>query len=255
VDDAAVSALEEVVGDLGSLLVEMQKFRAARAPDAQALRRACLGLGDRARRAHRHGTLDPAVAADLGADAAVARSGLQSWLAALRSSPPYTAAVAALAAGDDARLRAALVTLFEGAVSAPRPATLFHAVAWQRRGRPRPAAEIADDLVRLRTEGLAGDGDPGAPGVDPALPGVVFSVAPPPGQPIYLAIGGGRPDWVLALPDGNVVVPGARLQVECTVVLADPGDPDLDEWTMDPVALRDGLERTLAARGLPVSRR
>jgi len=249
-----VIALEEAVGDLGSLLVQLDKFRAARAPDAEALRRACLALGDRARRAHRHGTLDPVLAASLAADAVAARTALQGWLAALRSSPPYTAAVTALAAGDDARLRASLVALFEGVASAPRPATVFHAVTWQRRGRPRPVAEIADDLVRLRAEGLPGDGDPGAPGVDPALPGVTFSIAPPPGQPIYLTIRGGRPDWVLVLPDGDVVVPGARVHVEATVVLADPADADLDEWTMDPVALRDALEGALVARGLPVRR-
>jgi hypothetical protein len=50
-------------------------------------------------------------------------------------------------------------------------------------------------------------------------------------------------------------VPGVRVRLPFTVVLADPATADLDEWAMDPVTLRDDLAAALAARGLPVARR
>jgi hypothetical protein len=251
VDDAVV-ALEEAIADLGTLLVEMDKFRARATSDATALRAACLAIGDRARHAHRHGTLDDALARPLAAEAADARARLVGWLAAIRASAAYARAVDALAGGDSTALRSALPALFDGVAVVAPPAVLFHPVPWQRRGRPRPAGEIADELERWRAEGLPGERDPGAPGVDPALPGVVLQPAPPVGAPVYVAVSGNaRPPWVLELAgSGDLVVPGERWRTAFAVALALPED-DLDAWVLDPLAFRSELEAALAARGLP----
>ena len=102
-DDDVVSALEAAIADLGTLLVQMDKFRAADAGEARDLRMVCHAIGDRARRAHKHGALDVALAHELHADAAAARIALERWLAAVRASPAHRTAVAALAAAITAR--------------------------------------------------------------------------------------------------------------------------------------------------------
>lgn len=249
-----VAALEQAIADLGELLVQMDKFRARHGDEARAIRTACLAIGDRARRAHRHGTLDPGLARELAADTAAARTALAGWLAAVRAADPYRAAVRAFAAGEALALAAALARVFDDVRVEPPPAVLHHPVAWQRRGRPRPAGELAEELARLRADGLAGDGDPSAPGVDPELPGVRLEATPPPGAPVHLALRASvLPDRVLVLgASGEVVVPGARLHVPFTVGLARPDDEDLDGWALDPVAFRRDLAAALTARGIPI---
>ena len=253
-DDDVITALEEAIADLGTLLVQMDKFRAARAEDARALRAAALAIGDRARRAHRHGRLDAPLAHELAADVAAARAALDAWLTGVRTSPGYRAAAEAMRRGDCERLRTALPALYDGVEAAQPPAALFHSVVWQRRGRPRPAAEIAAELLRQRDEGFPGHGDPDAPGVEPELPGVPLHTAAPPGEPIVLVVrGSARPPWVLALAaSGDVVVPGSRAHLAFTVALADPADEELDEWTLDPAAYRRDLALALDAVGLPI---
>src|SRR6185369_7788880 len=103
----------------------MDKFRAGAAGDARDLRTACHAIGDRARRAHKHGALDVALAREIHGDAAAARAALEAWLAGVRSSPAHRTAVAALAAGDDAALRAALPALFAGVEDVAPPPALF----------------------------------------------------------------------------------------------------------------------------------
>jgi hypothetical protein len=251
VDDDVVNALEHAIADLGSLLVQLDKLRVD--DEALGLRAACLAIGDRARRAHRRGTLDAGLATELRADAGAARAALEAWLDARRASSLYRRAAAALADGDDDTLRDALPALFAGvSVRSPSPA-LFHPVPWQRRGRPRPATEIADELAAWHADGIPGDGDPASPGVDPALPGVLLQTAPPDGAPAYLAIPPGAAPWVLSLDaTGDVVAPGERRRLPFTVVLAGVDD-DLDAWTLNPVAFRREIAAALAARGLATS--
>lgn len=253
-DDDVITALEEAIADLGGLLVQMDKFRAVHTVDARALRTVCLAIGDRARRAHRHGQLDPALARELSGDAGAARVALTAWLAGVRASKPYQDAVAALARADDRPLQDALLALYDGVAVVAPPEALFHPVAWQRRGRPRPADEVARELVRLRQVGFPGDRDPDAPGVDPSLPGIVLLSLPPSGAPIYLAVrGSARPPWVLALAaTGDLVAPGAQVVLQFSAVLADPEDADLDAWALDPVAHRSALEIALRAHGVPI---
>jgi len=256
VDDDVVSALEAAIADLGTLLVQVDKFRAGAAADARNLRAACHAIGDRARRAHKHGALDVGLAQELYGDAAGARVALERWLAGVRGSPAHRTAVTALAAGDDVALRAALPALFAGVEDVTPPAALFHPVGWQHRGRPLPADAIAAELVRLRIEGLAGDDDVAAPGVDPGLPGATVSATPPLGAPVYVVLrDAARPAWALRLvATGDFVVPGARLVAPFTVGLASPDDEDLDEWTLDPAGYRDALSAAITRRGLPVDR-
>lgn len=252
-DENTVSTLETTIADLGTLMVQLDKFRAGGADDARALRAACLAIGDRARRGHRRGSLDDDLARELLADAEAARGSLSTWLAGIRDSAPYRTAAAALADGDDAVLRASLAELYQDVDVAPAPDPLFHQVAWQRRGRPRPAADVARDLARLHVEGLPGDGDPEAPGVDPALPGALFHRTPPLGAPVFLVLrGDARPPWVLALRTGDVVVPGAIVRVPFAVGMADPDAEDLDGWIQDPAGFRDELLAALAAEGVPL---
>jgi hypothetical protein len=251
VDDVVVNALEHAIAELGTLLVQLDKFR----PDAEgrALRTACLAIGDRARRAHRHGVLDATLGAELSADADAARAALSGWLDGVRLSARYRAAAAALAAGEMEAVREALPMLFAGvSVLAPPPA-LFHPVAWQRRGRPRPATEIADEIAGWSTDGIPGDGDVTSPGVDPGLPGVVLHPSPPDGAPVHLAIAAGAPPWVLSLDaTGDAVAPGARRRLPFTVVLADPDD-ELDAWTLDPAGFHRELAAALRTRGIPIA--
>ena len=253
-DDGGIDALEAAIAGLGVYLVQMDKFRAARESQAGALRVACLAIGDRARRAHRHGRLDGPLVRELAEDVAAAAASLCAWLFAVRGSPAHRAAVAALRVGDDTALRALLPDLFAGVAVVEPPPALFHSVAWQRRGRPRPAQELADTLARLREEGIVGDGDAEAPGVDPDLPGVLLHQAPPPGAPIYLTLrGAARPTWVLLLSEsGDVVVPGVCTRLRFSVGLADAEDEELDAWALDPAAYRGELEAALRRAGLPV---
>jgi len=257
VDDDVVSALEESIADLGTLLVQMDKFRAAEAADARALRTACLGIGDRARRAHRHGMLDAALASEIGADAGTARAALERWLADVRTSPVYRRAVEAFDGGDSDGLGASLGELYAGAVVTDPPPVLFHPVAWQRRGRPRPAMDVADELARLRDDGLPSESDVATAGVDPALPGVILQPARPPGAPIYVTLRhDARPSWVLALSaSGDLIVPGARFHTPFAVGLAEVDEDELDAWTLDPATYRRELAAALVARAVPIDDR
>jgi len=253
VDDDAVTALEVAIADLGTFLVQMDKFRAGETDEARALRAAALAAGDRARRAHRHGALDATLAHELAVDVAATHAALAAWLGTVRASTAYRRAVDALGRGDDPALRASVPELFAGVRVVDPPAALFHPVTWQRRGRPLLAADVVTGIVRLRDDGLPSEHDETTAGVDPDLPGVMLQVAPPLGAPVYLVFrDAARPAWVVELPSGDVVVPGSSLRAPFTVGLADPDDDELDGWTLDPTTYRRELTTALLARDLAI---
>ena len=254
-DDTTANTLEHAIADLGGLLVQMDKFRARHAPAAVALRVTCLGVGDRARRAHRHGTLDPALAATLLHEATTARADLQAWLGTVRRGPTFQAARKALATPSSSDLATALAALFDDAHVEPPPAALHHPLEWQRRGRPRPIPELVDEVTRLQREGLSGESDPLTPGVDPDLPGVRFHRSAPAGEPVSLLYRAeARPAWVLGFGSSDdVVVPGARSRATFVVHLAEPDSLELDEWLDDPTAFLGALTTALAAAGIPLA--
>src|SRR5262249_54790829 len=184
-DDGTADALERAIAEAGGLLVELEKFRAGSGDDLPALRPEVLALGDRARRPHRKALLADAARPLLEkGNALVGR--LRTALRALRESPTYRAATAAHAAGDHAALARLLPELFEGLELVPEPPPLFHAMSWLRRNRPRPPADVAAEIARLRAEGIEAEGDALERGVDPELPAVPLLDERPAADPVCL---------------------------------------------------------------------
>src|SRR5262249_57561137 len=91
--DSVATELEVVVADAGLLLIELEKFRVAPTSRAASLRADALGLGDRARRLHRSGSLDDQAAAPLVREGRAIIEQLRRILQDIRDPPPYPAAV------------------------------------------------------------------------------------------------------------------------------------------------------------------
>jgi hypothetical protein len=253
--EATEGRLEAAVADMGVLLIQVDKYRRGAGPDAAALHRAVLTLGDAARRLHRRDRLDPSAAARLLAEAAGLLQRLRDQLAAIRDAPEYRAALVAKSRGDPRALADALVTIFAGLEVVPRPPDLYHAVAWLRRGRPRPAADVAAEVSRAQREGLAADADDLARGVDPALPAVALTAEPPAGEPIVLRLpAGAAPAPICRLADtGDYLVHVERLRGPFTVLLRATLDPDTtEEVPVDYPTYRAEILAALSALGIPV---
>src|SRR5262249_43175481 len=157
--DSLATELEVVVADTGLLLIELEKFRVAPTSGAASLRAEALGLGDRARRLHRSGTLDDQAAAPLVREGRAIVEQLRRTLQDIRDAPAYRAAVDAHRAGDHAALATLLPELLVGLEAVPDPPALFHPVTWLRRNRPRPPADVATEVAHLRDAGLPASGD------------------------------------------------------------------------------------------------
>lgn len=185
-----VSELEAAIADTGALLVRAQKYRRGAADEGSALARAALALGDRARRLHRHGTLEREAAEGLLAEAGGLLDRARVFLASIHDAPEYRAAVHAYATGDQDALAATLPAIFAGLEPSARPPALFHAVAWLRRGRLRPVADVTADVLRVATDGLEAQGDDLSTGTDALLPAVVLSAEPPLEEAIVLRLEG-----------------------------------------------------------------
>jgi hypothetical protein len=179
---------------------------------------------------------------------------LRDLLRATRDAPEFRAAVLAQAAEHHATLAALLPRLFDGLEHVGAPPALFRSVDWLRRNRPRPAADVVEDVVRLRDDGIAAEGDPQAPGIDPELPAVALQVDPP-AEPILLRFAGSDlPPAVFAVRDtGEHLVHVSLLRTPFEVVLPAELDPEeLGEISLDHPRYRAELERALAQTGLRV---
>jgi len=250
-----VGELEAAIADLGTLLVRAEKYRRGNESEGATLRRAAMALGDRARRLHRHDALDGTAADGLLAEVGALAGRLRALLAAIRHGADYRAAVAAHTAGDQRALARLLPVIFDGLEPATPPRVLFHGVSWRRRGRVRPAAELAADVVRAREEGLLAEGDDLSPGVDPELAAVPLQGQPSADGPLVLRL------LVAALPapvyrlthTGDYLVYAPRPRAPFDVLLAAELPPDeVDVAPSDYLRYRDELTATLAAAGVPV---
>ena len=248
---------KQAIADLGTLLVQMDKFRAGAADEARdpphGLPRDRRSRPPRApaRRARRHARRGARRRRGRGA-----RARLERWLAGGPRSPAHRRR------RRRAR-RAATTPRF-----APRSPALFAGVEASRRRRPssirspgsaaavpRPAADVAAELVRLRADGLAGRRRPrrarrrsGASG-RASCPRRRRSAR----RSTSSLRDAARPAWALVLDaSGDVVVPGVGSRAPFAVGLADPDDDELDEWTLDPAALsRRELAAAIARTAVP----
>src|SRR5262249_17444912 len=146
--------------------------------------------------------------------------------------------------------------LFAGLEPVPAPPTLFHAVPWRRRGRPRAASMLAADVVGVLTEGLAAEGDDLSPGVDPGLPAVVLQEEPPAAEPAVLRLAGATlPLPVYHLEDtGEYLVYTGRLYAPATVMVAPALDAEgLEDAPVDYPHYRDELCAALKAAGIALA--
>jgi len=248
--DEAAHDLEAAIADTGALLVRVQKYRRGAGPEGAVLAREALALGDAARRLHHRDALDQAGAAELLGRVRALTERLRALAAAARAAPEYLEAVAAERAGDRAALERTLPAIFAGLVPAA-PHDLFAPLAWLRRGRFRPVAEVVAEIERLRDEGLGADGDDLSPGSDPELPAVGLLPAPPPDEPIVLRF----PLATLGAPVHRLVetddhlVHVARLRapflVRIVAAFESPEqlrvEPDADAWARWRTALADAL--------------
>lgn len=245
--------LEAAVTDAGTLLVWAEKYRHPDPEILRALRRRLLGAGDDARRLARTGILEGPAAASLLAEVKQTARQLRAMVTAMRASPIYREAVAACRAGDLPALAARLPVVFSDLEVAPTPDAALWVPVWQRRGRPLPAAAVAEAILGLRTAGVPGLDDDLSPAVDPELPGVVLSLSGVLGAPLALRYDAGvLPTPSLRLGDDQLLVPGPVLRLPFTVTLTET-DETTDEWVADPEAYRRDLEAACRRLGVPLS--
>jgi hypothetical protein len=254
-DDTGVGSLEAVIADAGTLLVRLEKYRRGVGPEGAALARAVVALGDRARRWHREDRLDAAVTGEFVGDAERLVAELRELLASIQRGPDYRAARTAHAAGDHGALQRLLPAIFSGLDVVSAPAELLYTVPWLRRARPRPAAQLADAVQRMHSEGLPAEGDDLAPGVDVDLPAVTFATELPPAEPVALRIDGTTlaPPIFRHADTGDHLVHVPHLRTSFTVVLRTTLDEDGGgDAAEDYPRYRAELATALADRGLRV---
>ena len=250
-DDRAATDLEAAIADVGRLLVQLQKYREAAAVH-QTLLGAALTLGDRARAGHHRQTLDAPSATALVGEVAMLRGRAAAALAAVHGSGPYREAVRAHATADFPTLGRLLPVVFADLETVGARCGGFTSVPWLRRGRPRPAADLAAEIACRRAEGLAGEGAPDAPGSDPELPAVVLAAEPPPGEPLVLAFPADVLPPVLFRLSGTdeILVHVPRLLARFRVCVPAALDDDaVGEATLHWEPYRAALVEALAAAG------
>jgi hypothetical protein len=263
-DEAAVTALEAAVADMGALLVRAERYRQGAGPAGALLSREALLLGDEARALHRHRCLDGVAARGLLERVGTLREKIEALLATIAAAPDYVAAHAAVRAGDRDEALRLLPRVFANLETAPAPAALYQPVSWRRRGRPRGVSDLVTEVVRARDEGLAPEGDDLSRGADALMPAVVLLDAPPPDEPLVLRLDPASiGSEILRLADTGeylVHVPALRALAGALVADALPADEleaDADAYARFRSELMAALERaaipvtTLAAATAP----
>jgi len=253
--ESLATELEVVVADTGLLLIELEKFRVAPTSRAATLRADALGLGDRARRLHRSGSLDDQAAAPLVREGRAIIEQLRRTLQDIRDAPAYRAAVEAHRAGDHAALATLLPELLVGLEAVPDPPALFHPVTWLRRNRPRSPADVAAEVAHLRDTGLPATSDATTWGCDAELPAVALLAAPPTGDPIALRFeSAALPPVVFRLRETDEhLVHVAVLRAQFAAVLPSTLDPvELGEVSVDHPRYRAMLLDALEGVAIPV---
>jgi hypothetical protein len=256
VDEAVVAELESAIADVGALVTRAAKYRRGAGPEGDALRREALALGDAARRLHRRGTLDVAAATSLLAEARALGARSAALVGAVRAAPEYRAAVEAYRACDGEALARVLPAIFADLEPVRAAGDVYAPLAWLRRGRLRPAADVVADALG----GPAAEGDDLSPGADADLPAIVVALVPPPDEPVVLGV----PATAVRAPvhrlaaTGELLVHAARLPTAgATVRLAARLMLDeqlrvevgVDDWTR----WRDALAAALAAASVGVA--
>jgi hypothetical protein len=254
VAESAAAALEIAMTDVGRMLVELEKFRAGAGEPHASLRAEALALGDRARRLYRGRSPDDAAGAGLVQEAGVLLGRLREAIRSIHEAAEFRAAVEAHRAGNAAVLAALLPRLLAGLEYVAAPPPLLRSVGWLRRNRPRPPAELVAELVRLRQDGVEGEGDAQMPGTDPELPAVALHAELPP-DPLLLRFEPRElPPLVFRLHDGpEHLVHTSLLHARFVVVVPRALDPDeLGEISLDHPRYRAELLKALTAAQLAV---
>jgi hypothetical protein len=253
VDDQRLTELETAIADGGALLVRIQKYRRGTTPEAAAVVRDALAVGDAARRLHHRAALDASALDRLLAEAGTIVGRLRGLLAAVHGAPEYRTAVAARAAGDQATLARVLPEVFAGLEPLSPVPDLYVPVAWRSRGRPRAGAELASDVAAIGTRGLPAEGDDLSPGTDPLLGAVALADVPPDDEPVLLRL----PVGTVALPvyrhadTGACLIYVDALRTPVVVRLAtEPGTEQL-RVVFDWPAWRAELVDALETAGIP----
>lgn len=254
-DERLVTELEAAIADAGALLVRSQKYRRGAGAEGTALLHDALALGDAARRLHRQAALDADAIGRLLADARALVERVHAFLGSVRDEPAYRAAVAAHRTGDQAALARTLPQIFHGLVPVAAPPDLYHVVSWRRRGRIRPAADLASDVTRLLADGIAAEGDDLSPGLDTDLPGVVLDAECPTEEPVALRLAAGMipiPAYHLQ-ETGEYLFYVARLRTPATVIVASELPLEaLEDAPVDYPRYRADLLAALSAAGAPL---
>ncbi len=254
-DEHHVSALEAAVADLGTLLMQVERYRAGTAPDGLALRREVLDLGDRARRLLRRDALTPAAAEELLETTRSLAARLRALHAAVTQGALYGEARRAFAAGDHQRLAQLLPEIFSGLAALAPPARLYHPLAVTRRGKPVAIAVAIERARTLLAEGLPAGGDDLTAGRDDTLQAVVFTHDPPRGESVALACDGvalGNATILQLVDTEEYLIYAPIVRLPFTIVFPPLAPDDEPEHAFDP-SFRAALAAAFAAAGLTVT--
>lgn len=251
-DDAGISTLEQALADVGSRLIEAEKYLPA-AATATEVGRAASALGADARRELRHDTLDDAKTAALRTDAVALLHRLDAAIASARSSAAYQAALTAYAHDDQDALRTLVPQTFTAVALAEHTPSLFATVPWTRRGHAQSATEVATAIAALADGGLAAQGDELSAGADDQLRAIMFDPEPPEDEAVVLQIDPAHLNGPLFEHQQSGTFLFYRSQARVPFIVHVAESIDLDVAPPDYPAYRAALVEALRAAGLTLA--